>query len=228
MDDHQLDRKAGAPAALWRAVHRIEREPSLDGATRALDRAAGPLGASPAGPVLRGEWLGHALHPLLTDLALGCWTAAGLLDVLAFRSGRKAAQRLVGAGLLFALPTAASGVAEYGTVHDDRTRRVAAVHGGGNVGALLLYVASWNSRRRGHHLRGAAAAMLGGLLAIATGYLGGHLSFVLGAGAGPRGQVTDAIELPPPEAVHQGTAPSNGPAHAPAPEDVLRSSPPSR
>jgi hypothetical protein len=35
------------------------------------------------GPVkdaLSGDWLGHALHPLLTDLPIGTWTSAVLLD----------------------------------------------------------------------------------------------------------------------------------------------------
>ena len=41
--------------------------------------------AVPAGPVkdaLSGIWLGHALHPLLTDLPIGTWTSAVLLDWL--------------------------------------------------------------------------------------------------------------------------------------------------
>jgi uncharacterized membrane protein len=192
VDEHDVD----VQASLWQAVSRVEAASALDGATVLIDRVSKPLGRSGAGPVLRGDWLGHALHPLLTDLALGCWTAAGILDLSAPRSDRRAARRLVGAGLLFALPTAASGVAEYGTIRDDRTRRVAAAHAIGNTGVVALYLMSWRCRCRGHPLRGAVVSTIGGLAAIATGYLGGHLSFVLGAGAGQRGRVTDTLGLP--------------------------------
>ena len=35
---------------------------------------------------LHGTWLGHPLHPVLTDIPLGAWTAALLLDVVSDRS----------------------------------------------------------------------------------------------------------------------------------------------
>ena len=133
---------------------------------------------------------------MLTDLALGCWTAASLLDLGAWRRGEVAARRLVGWGLGFVAPTAASGLVEFATIEDQPTRRVAAVHALGNVGGSMLYLASWRARRRGHHVRGAALALLGGSSAIVTGYLGGHLSFVLGAGSGPRGEERQPIALP--------------------------------
>jgi hypothetical protein len=64
---------------------------------------------------------------------------------------------------------------------------VGAVHASGNSVALLLYASSYRSRRREHHLRGAALALAGGSVAMFTGYLGGHLSFARGVGVGPRG-----------------------------------------
>ena len=64
----------------------VERIASLS----QLDEPAKAIGKSvrktvPAGPVkdaLSGVWLGHALHPLLTDLPIGTWTSAVLLDWL--------------------------------------------------------------------------------------------------------------------------------------------------
>ena len=56
-------------------------------------------------------------------------------------------------------------------------RRVGVVHAVGNGAVALMYLMSWRQRRRGHHLRGVAYGMTGGLLAVATGYLGGHLAF---------------------------------------------------
>jgi hypothetical protein len=35
--------------------------------------------------LLAGTWLGHSLHPLLTDFPLGCWSSASLLDLLGGR-----------------------------------------------------------------------------------------------------------------------------------------------
>ncbi|MEO6683395.1 MAG: hypothetical protein ABIN48_11300, partial [Ginsengibacter sp.] len=29
---------------------------------------------------LHGTWLGHPLHPLMTDIPIGAWTAAAVLD----------------------------------------------------------------------------------------------------------------------------------------------------
>src|SRR4051794_22832493 len=49
---------------------------------------------------LSGVWLGHRLHPLLTDLPIGAWTSAGVLDVVGGRSSRPAADRLVTLGIL--------------------------------------------------------------------------------------------------------------------------------
>ena len=45
--------------------------------------ARGPVlfGNGKRGSVLRGEWLGHAVHPLLTDVVLGTWTSAHVLDL---------------------------------------------------------------------------------------------------------------------------------------------------
>src|SRR5260370_8198870 len=32
--------------------------------------------------LLNGTWLGHALHPVLTDVPIGCWTSTALLDLV--------------------------------------------------------------------------------------------------------------------------------------------------
>jgi uncharacterized membrane protein len=205
------------PRQLLRAIHRLEGDQNFDGAARVVDQAAARVaGRSPVGSILRGDWLGHALHPVLSDLPLGCWTAAAILDLTTSRRGNPAAQRLVAAGLLSAVPTAAAGLAEFGTLTDQRSRRVAVVHAGGNVVAMGLYLLSWRARRHGHHLVGKAASTLGGVAAIGTGYLGGHLSFVLGAGSGERGRDSTAIALP----AHAGEPQSETPAVAGVSEDA--------
>src|SRR5918995_5426690 len=95
---------AHAPAA----HEAVEAITSLD----ALDRPAHAVGQSvrdavPAGPVkdaLSGTWLGHALHPLLTDLPIGTWTSAVLLDWLGGADGRPPPPPPVPPGVVFAPP----------------------------------------------------------------------------------------------------------------------------
>jgi uncharacterized membrane protein len=181
-------RHDAAPASAWLAerVRALEADRRLDAPAARLRGVLAPVADGPAGPPLRGEGFGHAVHPLLTDFPMGCWLSAGLLDVTGSRAARPAAQRLVGFGVLFAVPTVLTGAAEWAASEDPRIRRVGLVHAVGNTAVLLAYLTSWRSRRRGDHARGIAAGLLGGTLAWGTGYLGGHLSLVLGAGGGAR------------------------------------------
>jgi uncharacterized membrane protein len=183
------------PAWLARMMERVEAERRLDPVVSVMTKVAEPLSANGTGEILRGEWLGHALHPLLTDLPLGCWLGAGLLDVVGGRPARPAAQRLVGLGLLMVPPTAAAGLVDSTATDDPRARRVAAVHGAGNALVAVLYCRSWSSRRNGRYGRGRLFGLAGGLLAWYTGYLGGHLSLGRGVGQGLRGLDLDDDHL---------------------------------
>ena len=64
-----------------------ERNPIDDVADRLLDKVGRSLAEGPLGGLLKGDWLGHPLHPMLTDLPIGFWTSAVTLDFLAPRSG---------------------------------------------------------------------------------------------------------------------------------------------
>jgi nitrite reductase/ring-hydroxylating ferredoxin subunit/uncharacterized membrane protein len=131
---------------------------------------------------LSGTPLGHALHPLLTDLPIGAWTSATILDATGGGASAPAARRLIGVGILAALPTAASGWVEWGDSAKARpaTRRVGLVHAAANVAALTLYGASYLRRRGGHGGRALAFAGAGAL--AVGGHLGGHLAYVHGEG----------------------------------------------
>jgi uncharacterized membrane protein len=173
---------AHIPSALVEAMHRIEGSPALDRPADVVERLARAVvrpGATE--DALTGAWLGHALHPLLTDIPLGTWLSASLLDLVGGRAARPAARRLIGIGILNALPTAATGLAEW-LQADRAARRVGVVHAHANTVGLLLYGASYRARRKGRHLRGVALGMAGGMAAIAGGYLGGHLSLARKAG----------------------------------------------
>jgi nitrite reductase/ring-hydroxylating ferredoxin subunit/uncharacterized membrane protein len=162
----------------------IEGASALDPAAKAAGKAV--RGAVTPGPLkdgLSGTWLGHALHPLLTDTVIGTWTSALLLDATGGRD-KRAADKLVAAGILFALPTALTGANDWadGEPASDGVRRVGAVHAVGNVAALGLQVASLAARRRGARGTGVTLSLGAAALTALTGYLGGHLSFSQGQG----------------------------------------------
>lgn len=162
-----------------------ERVEQLDG----LDRVSEPLqnvvrAAVPAPSrrkdVLSGTWLGHPLHPPLTDVVIGAWTAALLLDLGGGERTEEAADRLVAAGVLAAVPTAAAGLADWAELRG-ADRRVGSLHAAGNAIAVLLHALSWASRRGGKRRRGVALSALGYGVATFSAWLGGHLSFGRGS-----------------------------------------------
>ena len=132
--------------------------------------------------VVSGSWLGHPLHPVLTDVTIGTLTSAVLLDWVGGRASRPAAQRLIGIGLISAAPTVAAGASDWGDteVASDAVRRIGLVHATTNAFAASLFAASYAARRRGEG--GRLLALAGGAALTAGGYLGGHLSFAEGVG----------------------------------------------
>lgn len=163
-------------------VHDIEDLEALDKVSTPVagwvQRATKPDAVENA---LSGTWLGHKLHPVLTDLPIGAFVMAAALDVTAGRSGAKAAQRLVGLGLLATLPTAATGAADWSYSYG-AGQRVGLVHALSNLTATAVQAASWNARRRGRRLTGIALSGVGLGITMCAGYLGGHLTLVQGVG----------------------------------------------
>ena len=169
---------------------RLEELSAIDGPSQAAAAAVrDALGSGPVKAALRGDWLGHALHPLLTDTVIGTWTSALLLDV----TGGEGADRLVAAGIVCAVPTALSGTADWSDAEerDPGARRVGALHAVANVAALGLQIRSLSARRRGARGRGIALSLAANGLLGASGYLGGHLSYAQGVGVGRRGAGAD-------------------------------------
>jgi hypothetical protein len=183
--DNENEADSSDENPLLDAMDRIESERRLDSAINAVDRFVQPLRTGRARVALGGKWLGHALHPFLTDLPIGCWLSSALLDLTPGGSTRIASKRLVGAGIVFAVPTALSGASDWSLMSDQRGRRVGVVHAGLNTIALAFYAWSWNLRRHNRHWRGMLAGFAGGGATIASGYLGGHLSFGMNAMPAP-------------------------------------------
>jgi nitrite reductase/ring-hydroxylating ferredoxin subunit/uncharacterized membrane protein len=156
----------------------------------ALDLAADPLQAAarvvvPQGSSLKdllsGTWLGHPLHPPLTDVVVGSWTSAFLLDLLGGDDAEEAADLLLATGVLAALPTALSGLSDWSELGGG-SRRLGVIHAVGNSSALLLQALSLRARRRRERARGVALSALAFGIASFSAWLGGHLSFSKGVG----------------------------------------------
>ena len=167
------------------AIRAITAVEQLDAPARALGKRV--RGAVPAGPVkdaLSGTWLGHALHPVLTDLPIGTWTSAVLLDWLGGETSRDAADRLIALGIAFALPASATGMTEWADAEpaSDDVRRAGIVHAAANAGATALFGASLAARRNGSRGAGRLLALAGAGVLGASGFLGGHLSYAHGVG----------------------------------------------
>lgn len=170
-------RMSSALNALGEALERME---SLDSLGDLLAKAVGPLVSKrPVNDTLTGAPIGHPLHPALVAVPIGSWTAATYLDLTG--GDEDAAARLLGLGVVTAVPTALSGAADWLTTQGAE-RRVGVVHASLNSVALLLYSASWLSRRRGRHAAGVAMALAGAGAVAVSGWLGGHLAYALGVG----------------------------------------------
>ncbi len=166
-----------------RVITAVQDSPVSQLLNRVLTSVTAPFVPADDSPV-RTEVLGHALHPVLTDLPLGCWTSATLIDLVGGRSGRSAATRLVGLGLLSAGPTAYAGLASWSRL-EGPDRRLGAVHAIGNDVAIVLFAGSFLARARGQHGRGVRLALLGNLATAAAGHLGGHLALERGTADRP-------------------------------------------
>lgn len=153
----------------------------------ALDKVAKPVAGLVGKAVqpravrnlLSGTDLGHPAHPMLTDLPIGAWSMSALLDIFGGTDAERAADLLVGAGILTAVPTAATGLNDWSdTIGGER--RIGAVHATANVAALTLYLASLIARRSGARGAGKVIGLAGFGVLIVGAYLGGHLSFAKG------------------------------------------------
>ncbi len=165
-------------------VSQIESAEALDSAAKAIGKAVrDSLGQGVLKDALSGTWLGHPVHPMLTDVVIGSFTSATLLDLLSQDAGL-ASQRLIALGLMAYLPTAAAGVNDWADTEivDDGIRRVGLIHASCNAVGGTLYALSLGARRRGARKVGAALGLAGMTVMTAGGYLGGYLSMTKGVG----------------------------------------------
>lgn len=138
----------------------------------------------PGGEKLRnffhGTWLGHPLHPVITDVPIGAWTVATALDVYELATGddsfARGADVAVGIGLIGAAGAALTGLNDWNYTYE-KPRRVGALHATINIAATVCYLGSWWQRRQGCRTAGLTSGFAGYALSMVGAYLGGHLVY---------------------------------------------------
>lgn len=163
----------------------------LSKAVRGAYEAAGALGQQTKN-ALHGTWLGHPLHPVITDVPIGAWTTALALDTASNGDAgmRRAATFAIGIGLAGAVGAAVTGLTDWSET-DGQSRRAGLVHGLLNLTATALFTTAFVVRSRDSHEGGRKCVWAGYAIALGAAYLGGDLVY------GQRIGVTHAdAELP--------------------------------
>ena len=129
---------------------------------------------------LHGKWMGHPLHPVLTDITIGAWVMGGIFDAVGAMTGdstiKKMGDRLAEAGTISAIPTALSGLADYSTF-PEWSATPATLHGAMNIVNIALYGVSIRDRRKGNHTRGVILSTVALGLSCVSAWLGGMLVY---------------------------------------------------
>ena len=174
-------------------VDGLEHMTGLDGTIRAISSTISRLlRPGPVKDALHGVPVGHPAHPPLTDVPVGCWTSAAILDLIP--GTERAAEALVAAGLAGAVPTALTGWADWSALHREQ-QRVGLVPALANSAAVALYAASLLARRRGRTATGRMLGFAGLSVLLGGAYLGGHLALRQAAGANHADKVSHLVSL---------------------------------
>jgi nitrite reductase/ring-hydroxylating ferredoxin subunit/uncharacterized membrane protein len=158
--------------------------PWLDGVSSKLVSVLSPIldhdKPATVRDMLYGTWLGHPLHPFMTDVSLSGWTMSMVFDVL---GEEKASDISLQVGTISAVGTALSGAAQWFDLQNkEEPKRLGALHAVMNSTALGFYVASSILRRNDNRTAGIVTAWTGHAISMSSAYIGGHISYVLGIG----------------------------------------------
>ena len=172
-------------------------------------REAVDAGGATARNVLDGVWFEAPLHPALTDVPVGSWTAALVFDGLDAATGsramKNAADASLAVGVVGALAAATTGLSDWRYLSGG-SRRMGVAHGLLNTIALILNITSLVLRATGRRNAGRLAFLAGYSVSGMAAHFGGELSYNYGVrvnrnvfqGSGPDEfvPVLDEEELP--------------------------------
>ena len=190
----------------------VEALPFLDDIAEGVQpkvQEAVDAGGATARNVLDGVWLEAPLHPALTDVPVGSWTAALVFDGLDVATGKESVRHAADASLVFgtlgALGAAVTGLSDWRYLSGG-SRRMGVAHGLLNTIGLVLSVVSLVLRATGRRNAGRLTFLAGYSVSGTAAHLGGELSYNYGLrvnrnafeGDGPEEfvAVLDEAELP--------------------------------
>ena len=163
-------------ASLAQGVFRTVGESSVsERVANAQEKIYGPLLDWARHSPLHTDALGHSVHPMLTDVTLGCWLCTSILDMSDGSGSRRSTKLLVGIGLVMSGPTAIAGAADWAEM-SGTDRSIGAVHALGTDIATICFLSSLVARVRGRNSAGSKLALAGNLVMVGAGLLGGHLA----------------------------------------------------
>jgi nitrite reductase/ring-hydroxylating ferredoxin subunit/uncharacterized membrane protein len=140
--------------------------------------------------LLNGTWLGHPLHPLITDVPVTAWIITAVFDVIwlisptTFAWAARGAEVTVVLGLLGALGAVVTGLTDWSDTYGAE-RQIGLNHAIFNAIATLLYLVSFVLRlpqAAGDSTLAAILGFLGLISVIYASYLGGDMVFTKGTG----------------------------------------------
>jgi nitrite reductase/ring-hydroxylating ferredoxin subunit/uncharacterized membrane protein len=164
----------------------VEALPFLDRVAEGVQpkvQEAVEAGGTTARNVLDGVWFEVPLHPVLTDVPVGSWTAALVFDGVDAATGSKAVRNAADAslvmGILGAFGAAITGLSDWRYLSGG-SRRMGVAHGLLNTVGLALSIVSLILRATGRRNAGRMAFLAGYSVSGMAAHLGGELSYHYG------------------------------------------------
>lgn len=164
----------------------VDAIPFLDRASDAVQPRVQDLvdrGGATARNALDGVWMEVPLHPVLTDVPIGAWTAALVFDGLDLLGGktamRHAADASLALGVAGGFAAAAVGFSDW-RYTSGGSRRMGMAHAILNAAGLALSTSSLVLRATGRRNAGRLAFLAGYSLNGMGAHLGGELSYKYG------------------------------------------------
>jgi nitrite reductase/ring-hydroxylating ferredoxin subunit/uncharacterized membrane protein len=140
-------------------------------------------GGTTARNVLDGVWLEAPLHPVLTDVPVGAWTATLVFDGLDVATGKESVRHAADASLAFgtlgAFGAALTGLSDWRYLSGG-SRRMGVAHGLLNTIGLVLSIVSIILRATGRRNAGRLTFLAGYSISGMAAHLGGELSYHYG------------------------------------------------
>jgi nitrite reductase/ring-hydroxylating ferredoxin subunit/uncharacterized membrane protein len=169
-----LERVSRPLAGLWNGIA---------AATDAVYRALGSPGRL-LQDFLNGSWLGHSVHPVLTDVVVGGTTMVIFLDILRVFFNvdglEDATTWTLGLSVLAGVATIVTGLTDFKDTGTGNERNLAGLHGVINIVAVVMFFISLLQRFGGAHDAAFWVALVAYLVISVGAYIGGHVVFKYG------------------------------------------------